>query len=124
MVFEKVKRHKSPGVDKITVELIKSRGRPIRSEIPKLINSIWNLEELLEEWKESIIVPIYKKGDNTYCINYRGISLLQTTYRILSNILLARLTPYVEEILGIISVDFDATRQANYWPYILHSSNT
>jgi len=55
---------------------------------------------LPEEWEESIIVPIYKKGDETYCSNYRGISLLPTTYKILSNTLLSRLTPYGEEIIG------------------------
>ena len=53
-----------------------------------------------EEWKESIIVPIHKKGDKTDCNNYRGISLLPTTYKILSNIPLSRLTPYAEEIIG------------------------
>ena len=45
---------------------------------------------LPEEWKESIIVPIHKKGDKTDCNNYRAISLLPTTYEILSNILLSR----------------------------------
>jgi hypothetical protein len=53
---------------------------------------------LPQQWKESIIVPIYKKGDKTDCNNYRGISILSITYKILSNILLARLTPYVNEI--------------------------
>jgi len=43
---------------------------------------------LPEEWKESVIVPISKKGNKTDCNNYRGISLLPTMYRILSNILL------------------------------------
>jgi hypothetical protein len=51
-------------------------------------------------WKESIIVPIYKKGDKTDCNNYQRISLLSTAYKILSNILLARLTPYVSEVIG------------------------
>jgi len=55
---------------------------------------------LPEEWKEFIIVPIYKKGDKTDCSNFRGISLLPTMYRILSNVMLSILTPYAEEIIG------------------------
>jgi len=66
--------------------MIKAGSRTIRNEIHELIISIWNKEELPEEWKELIIVPIYKKGDKTDCSNYRGISLLSTTYKILSNI--------------------------------------
>ena len=53
-----------------------------------------------EEWKESISVPIHKKGDKTDCNNCRGISLLPITYKILSSILLSRLTPYADEIIG------------------------
>jgi len=45
-------------------------------------------------------VPIHKKGDKTDCNNYRGISLLPTTYKILSNILLSKLIPYAKEIIG------------------------
>jgi hypothetical protein len=52
-------------------------------------NSVWNKEELPDQWRESIIVPIHKKGDKTDCNNYRGISLLSTSYKILSNILLS-----------------------------------
>jgi hypothetical protein len=55
---------------------------------------------LPQQWKESIIVSIYKKGDKTDCNNYRGISFLSTAYKILLNILLARLTPYINEIIG------------------------
>ena len=43
---------------------------------------------------------MYKKGNKTDFSNYRGISLLLTTYTVLSNILLSRFTPYVEEIIG------------------------
>jgi hypothetical protein len=44
------------------------------------------------------VLPIHKKGDKTGS-NYRGISLLSTSYKILSNIL-SRLTPYADEITG------------------------
>ena len=94
------KSHKSPGTDQIPVELIKAGCRTICYEIQKLIISIWNKEELPEEWKESIILPFSKKGDKTDCSNYTGVSLLPTTYKILSNSLLSWFTPYAEEILG------------------------
>jgi hypothetical protein len=58
MAIEKQKRHKSPDTDQIPAQLIKAGGTIIRSEIHKLINSIWNKEELPEEQKEAIIVPI------------------------------------------------------------------
>ena len=79
LAIEKLKSHKSPGTDQIPAELITAGGRTIRYEIHKLNISIWNKEELPEEWKESTIVPIYKKDDKTDCNNYRGISLLPPT---------------------------------------------
>ena len=110
MAIEKLKSHKSPGIDQIPADLIKAGGRIIRCEIHKLIISIRSMDELPEEWKESIIVPIYKKGAKRDCINYRGISLLPTTYKTLSNILLSRLTPYAEEIIGDHQCGFQRSR--------------
>jgi hypothetical protein len=68
LAIEKLKSHKSPGIDQIPspgidqipAELIKAGGRTIRCAIYKHIVAIWNLEELPEEWKESVIVPIHK----------------------------------------------------------------
>jgi hypothetical protein len=97
----KLKRYKSTGADQIPAELIQAGGgETLHSEIHKLIKLIWNKEELPHQWKESIVMPIHKKGDKTECSNYRGISLLPTSYKILSNILLSRLTPYADEIIG------------------------
>jgi len=81
LAIEKLKSHKSPGIDQIPEELIKARGRTICCAIHKLIISIWNKEELPEDWKESILVPIHKKGDKTDCNNYRAILLVTTTYK-------------------------------------------
>jgi hypothetical protein len=95
----KLKIYKFPGTDQIQAELIKTGGETLYSEIHRLICSIWNKEELPQKWKESIIVPIHKNGEKTDCNNYRGISLLSTAYKILSKILLTRLTPHVNEII-------------------------
>jgi hypothetical protein len=79
MAIERQKRHRSPGTDQISAESIKARVRTIVSGIHKLINSVWNKEELSEQWKGSLIVPIYKKGDKTDCSNYHDVSLLPNT---------------------------------------------
>ena len=94
MAIEKLKSYKSPGVYQIPAELIEVASCTIYSAVHKLINSVWNKEELPEQWNESIIVPIYKKADKTDCTNCHGISLLSTTNKILSNVLLSKLTPY------------------------------
>jgi hypothetical protein len=78
----KLKRYKSPGFNQIPAELIQAGGETLLSEIHKLSKLIWNTEELSHQWKESIVVPIHKMGGKTDCSNYRGISLLSSSYKI------------------------------------------
>jgi hypothetical protein len=66
----KFKSYKSPGIDQILAELIKAGGETLYSEIHKLICSIWNKEELPQQWTDSVIVSIHKKGDKSDCNNY------------------------------------------------------
>jgi hypothetical protein len=96
----KLKRYKTPGSDQIPAELIWGGGGKLHSEKHNLNMLIWTREEFPHQWKESIVVPIHKKGNKTDCSNYRGISLLSTSYKILSNILISRLILYADEIIG------------------------
>jgi hypothetical protein len=96
----KLKSYISLDTDQIPAELIKRGGENLCSEIHKFICSTWNKEELPQQWKESIVIPIHKYGDTTDSNIYPEISLLLTAYKILSNILLSRLIPYVNEVLG------------------------
>jgi hypothetical protein len=118
----KLKKYKAPCKGQIPAELIQVRSKTLQSEIHRLINYVWSKEELPDQWKESNIVPVYKKGDKTDCINYRGISVLSTTYNILSNILLSRLSPYADEITKDHQCEFQHNRPTT--DSILHSSDT
>jgi hypothetical protein len=60
-----LKKYKSPGSDNISAEVIQAGGEMLLSAIHKLINSVWNKEELPNQWKESIIVAVHKKDDKT-----------------------------------------------------------
>ena len=83
MANEKLESNKSPGADQIPVVLINVGVMTIRSEINKLINYIWNNEELPHQWKELNNEPLYRKGDKRDCSNYTGTSLLSTTLPVL-----------------------------------------
>lgn len=66
----------------------------------KYTNEIWIKKRVEIEWKEAIVVSIHTKGDKPMFKNYRGISLIITTYKVFSNILQKRLEPYLKEVIG------------------------
>ena len=65
----------------------------------ELVRQIWGEERTPEEWKETIIVPIHKTGDRDRCENYRGITLGNAAYKILSHIILGKIKPYIENVI-------------------------
>ena len=50
-----------------------------------------------EDWKTSLISPLYKKGERDVAGSYRGISLLSTAYKIYAMVLNDRIKTEVEE---------------------------
>jgi hypothetical protein len=53
----KLRKYKSLGSDQIPAEFFQAGGKTILLAIRKHFNSIWNKEELRDQWKKPIIVP-------------------------------------------------------------------
>jgi hypothetical protein len=70
---EKLKRYKPPDSDQMPEEMIQAWSETLLFGIHTHINSIWNREELPDQWKESITIPVYKKGNKTDFSNYHAI---------------------------------------------------
>jgi hypothetical protein len=99
VAIEKLKRRTSPGIDQIPSELINARGRTIRSQIHKLINSIWSKKEMPEEWKELITYMFKRMAIKQIILTtqaYNFVNHVQNLFKLL----LSKLVPYVEEIIG------------------------
>jgi len=60
------------------------------------------------------------RSQSLYLSIRRGISLLPITYRILSNILLSRITPYAEEIVGDRECGFQRNRPTTHHIFCIH----
>jgi hypothetical protein len=100
IAIAKLGEYKSPSSDEIPAILIQAGGETLLCVIHKLVNSVWNKEELPDEWKEPIIVAFLKRGAKPDCKNYLGISLLSNLYKSLSNILPSGIDMYIDEING------------------------
>ena len=75
--LRKMKNEKSPGPDEIPVEEWKCLGREGIDKLTELMQKIWREERMPEDWRNSVITPIYKeKGDIQDCGNYWGIKLM------------------------------------------------
>ena len=110
-----LKNGKSPGTDGLPAELFKYGGDALNLRLHELLCHVWEYEEVPTEWKESLIVAIYKnKGDRSVCGNSRGISLLSVAGKIMAKILLGRLIPSIsEDILPETQAGFRPNRSTS-----------
>ena len=108
--IKSMRNHKAPGEDLITAELIKYGGSRLHTQIHDLISKIWEEEKMPTEWETALIIPLHKKGSKLECSNYRGISLLNITYKILTKLITKTLGQYTENILGDYQCGFRQNR--------------
>lgn len=85
--IKRLKNRKAPGTNTISNEQIKYGGHTLIKEITKLFNKIIEEETIPNEWKTSITILIFKKGDKKNPANYRGISLLDTIMKLFTGII-------------------------------------
>ncbi|MCJ8738184.1 hypothetical protein PDJAM_G00032500 [Pangasius djambal] len=95
--LKRMKSGKAVGPDDIPVEVWKCLGEAAVEFLTSLFNRILESEKMPEEWRGSVLVPIFKnKGDVQSCSNYRGIKLMSHTMKLWERVVEARLRKVVE----------------------------
>ena len=105
-VIFSLNNNKSPGIDCITSEIVKSAYDLISPFRLTLYNRMFNSGEYPRTWGEGIISPIFKKGDVNEASNYRGITLISVLAKVYSQLLLNRLTAWSEKYETISNNQF------------------
>ncbi|XP_055527060.1 uncharacterized protein LOC129719690 [Wyeomyia smithii] len=108
--IDRLKNNKATGADQLPSELLKHGGESLAKALHWDIAKIWEEEVVPEEWMEGTVCPIYKKGDKLDCCNYRAITLLNAAYKVLSQILCRRLSPFAREFVGQYQAGFMGAR--------------
>lgn len=90
--LKRMKTGKALGPDNIPIEVWKCLGDITIVWLTKLFNSIFRSNKMPDEWRRSILVPIFKnKGDIQNCTNYRGIKLMSHTMKLWERVIERRL---------------------------------
>ena len=104
--LESITMNKASGGDGIPVELFQI----LKDDAAKVLHSIgqqmWKTQQWPQDWKNSVFIPIPKKGNAKECSNYRTIALLSQASKVMLKILQARLQQYMNRELPDVQAHF------------------
>ena len=94
-----MKNRKAASTDGLNSELFKYGGPVLSNHLLNLINKCWRERSTPEEWGQARVKSLFKKGKRDNCSNYRGISLLNSGYKIYTKIIIQHFKTISETIL-------------------------
>ena len=86
--MNKMKLGKAAGPSEVNMDMIMASGKFGVGVLKKLCQRVLDGKGMPEEWKTSVVVPIFKgKGDVMDCGAYRGVKLLEHAMKIVERVL-------------------------------------
>ena len=95
-----LKARKSPGVNNIPSELLKTEDEATTTVLTAICQKTWETMEWPKEWTHSLVIPLPKRGNFKQCQNYRTISLISHPSKIMLRVIFNRLKSRAEEALA------------------------
>ena len=93
--IKNLKTGKASGLDNICAEFLKYAENVVPF-LAKFFNKLYDTSYLALDWCKSVIIPLFKKGEDSNPDNYRGISLLSIVSKVFTAILNKRLYAWAE----------------------------
>ena len=85
---------------------VKSCKMVLLKVLHSICQQIWKIQQWLQDWKRSVLIPIPKKGNAKECSNYCTIALISHDSKVMLKILQARLPQYVNRELPDVQAGF------------------
>ncbi|KAL3681233.1 hypothetical protein R1sor_024189 [Riccia sorocarpa] len=94
-----MKLNKAPGSDGLTVEVVRHCWEFVGDCCVKMVKAVWVKRRLLKADMQGIIKLIHKGGDRKLLGNWRPISLMSLTYKIVSKIIANRVKTLLPNLI-------------------------
>lgn len=101
---------KGPGPDLIPAKFLNSTSNTICKFVCKIYNTSLKVGVFPEIWKTSFVIPVFKSGDRSDIVNYRGISILPAPSKVFEGLIHKPLSNFFETILDQSQHGFQSGR--------------
>ena len=98
--------NKASGGDGIPVELFQILTDDAVKVLHSICQQIWKTQQWPQDWKRSVFIPIFNKGNAKKCSNYCTIVLISHVSKVMVKILQARLQQYMNCELPDVQAGF------------------
>ena len=86
-LLKNLKTHKATGPDSIQTFILKAAADELAPALVVLFQLSLDQGEIPADWREALVVPIFKIGDKHQAANYRPVSLTSITCKLLEHII-------------------------------------
>jgi ribonuclease HI/endonuclease/exonuclease/phosphatase family metal-dependent hydrolase len=90
----------APGSNLVSYHHLQVGFEVLEPYLLRLFNWILETKGIPKEWETGIIYPIFKSGSALELGNFRGITLLQASYKLFTSVLANRLENIIEEFIS------------------------
>ena len=108
--MKSLRSDKAAGIDEIRPEMLKALSPCGTQWLTRICNVVWRTVKAPKDRQTGIVIPIFKKGDQRHCSNYRGITLLSLPGKIFARVIERRCREIVESQIQGTQCGFRAGR--------------
>ena len=102
--------NKASGSDGIAAELFQIQKDDAVKVLHSICQLIWKTQQLLQDWKRSVFIPVPKKGNKEDCSTYCTIALISHASKVRLKILQVRFQQYLNQELPDVQAGFRKDR--------------
>ena len=109
--LESIIMNKANGGNGIPGELFQILKDDAVKVLHSICQQIWKIQQWPQDWRRSVFIPIWKKGNAKECSNYCTIALISHTSKIMLKILQARLQQYMNHERLDVQLDLEKAEE-------------
>jgi len=108
--LEKLRTDKSPGTDAMHPKFLKEVREELGGILSNIMEQSMKTGEIPQEWRDALIVPIFKKGNRNEASNYRPVSLTSIVCKVMERIIKDQMMEHYEKCRVILSSQHGFTK--------------